>query len=142
MKIIIIDGQGGRIGKSIVEQLKKVLPSQPLIAIGTNSTATSAMLKAGADLAATGENPVLVNSRDADIIIGPLGIVIANSLLGEITPAMAEAVGSSKALQILLPVNRCNHYVVGTEELNLTDAIRQVCQKVVSLCSASSDSCK
>lgn len=141
MKIIIIDGQGGRIGKSIVEQLKKVLPNQPLIAIGTNSTATSAMLKAGADLAATGENPVLVNSRDADIIIGPLGIVIANSLLGEITPAMAEAVGSSKALQILLPVNRCNHYVVGTEELTLTDAIRQVCQKVISLCSGSPDHC-
>lgn len=141
MKIIIIDGQGGRMGKSIIEQLKKALPDQELIAIGTNSAATTAMLKAGADLGATGENPVIVGSRDADIIIGPLGIVIANSLLGEITPAMAEAVGSSRALQILIPVNRCNHYVVGSEDLSLGDAIKKVCEKVTVLCKTASQNC-
>ena len=94
MKIIVIDGQGGKMGKGVVEQLKKAHPGLELIAVGTNSIATSAMLKAGADAGATGENPVVVNSRDADIIIGPIGIVIANSLLGEITPAMAVAVGA------------------------------------------------
>ena len=113
MKIVIIDGQGGRMGRSVIEQLKKSYPDLELYAIGTNSIATSAMIKAGASHAATGENPAIVNSQDADIIIGPIGIVMANSLLGEITPAMATAIGSSKAYKILIPVNRCNHYIVG-----------------------------
>ena len=108
MKIIVIDGQGGKMGKGVVEQLKKAHPELELIAVGTNSIATSAMLKAGADAGATGENPVVVNSRDADIIIGPIGIVIANSLLGEITPAMALAIGESEAVKILVPMERCH----------------------------------
>ena len=130
MKIVIIDGQGGKMGQSVIAQLKKSFPSLPVIAIGTNSIATSAMLKAGADAGATGENPVLVASRDADIIIGPIGIVIADSLLGEITPIMSEAIGKSKAYKILIPVNRCNHYVVGCEDLSLTDYISQVIKQV------------
>lgn len=133
MKITIIDGQGGKIGKSIVEQLKKNHPEQEIYAIGTNSLATAAMLKAGADYGATGENPCIVNAQDSDIIIGPVGIVIANALLGEITPAIATAVGASKAYKILIPMNRCNHYVVGCSENGLSDNIRMVCEKVDSL---------
>lgn len=133
MKITIIDGQGGKIGKTIVEQLKKDHPEQEIYAIGTNSLATAAMLKAGADYGATGENPCIVNAQDSDIIIGPVGIVVANALLGEITPAIATAVGASKAYKILIPMNRCNHYVVGCDENGLSDNIRMVCEKVDSL---------
>ena len=133
MKITIIDGQGGKIGKSIVEKLKKSHPKQEIYAIGTNSLATAAMLKAGADYGATGENPCIVNAQDSDIIIGPVGIVIANALLGEITPAIATAVGASKAYKILIPMNRCNHYVVGSSEAGLSENIRMVCEKVDSL---------
>lgn len=133
MKITIIDGQGGKIGKTIVEQLKRTHPKQELYAIGTNSLATAAMLKAGADYGATGENPCIVNAQDSDIIIGPVGIVVANALLGEITPAIATAVGASRAYKILIPMNRCNHYVVGCDEVGLSEHIRKVCEKVDSL---------
>ena len=109
MKVLVIDGQGGRMGKALVEQIRTLCPEQPIIAIGTNSAATAAMIKAGAEVGATGENPVIVNSRDADLIIGPIGIVIADSLLGEITPAMAAAIGSSPAHKILLPVGSYRH---------------------------------
>jgi len=130
MKITIIDGQGGRMGRSVIEQLKKLHPDLPLYAIGTNSIATAAMLKAGEDYGATGENPCIVNAEDSDIIIGPIGIVFANALLGEITPAIAAAIGASKAFKILIPVNRCNHYIVGCTETSLSESIRQVCEKV------------
>ena len=132
-KITIIDGQGGKIGKAIVEQLKKAHPEQELYAIGTNALDTSAILKAGADYCATGENPCIVNAADSDIIIGPIGIVMANALLGEITPAIATAVGASKAFKILIPMNRCNHYVAGSMETSLTETIHDVCKKVDSL---------
>ena len=135
MKILVIDGQGGRMGKSVIEQLKKKWPDLEITAIGTNSLATSAMLKAGASAAATGENPILVNSRTADIIIGPIGIVMANSLLGEITPAMAEAVSSSPTFKILIPVNRCCHFIVGCGEQSLTAYISEVVDKVDELLS-------
>lgn len=129
--LIVVDGQGGRMGKAVVEQLKKTYPDQPITAIGTNSIATSAMLKAGADQGATGENPVVVACRDADLIIGPLGIVIADSLLGEITPAMAAAIGSSRAHKILIPVSQhCHHTVVGCGDMSLSEYIRQVCEEV------------
>ena len=132
MKILVIDGQGGRMGKSVIEQLKKKWPDLEITAIGTNSLATSAMLKAGASAAATGENPILVNSRTADIIIGPIGIIIADSLLGEITPSMAAAVGASRAYKILIPVKRCNHMIIGCQEASLTEYLRQVCQEVTA----------
>jgi prephenate dehydrogenase len=132
-KITIIDGQGGKIGKTIIEQLKRVHPEQELYAIGTNALATAAMLKAGADYAATGENPCVVNAEDSDIIIGPVGIVIANALLGEITPQIATAVGKSKAYKILIPMNKCNHYVVGCQDNGLAENIRMVCEKVDEL---------
>ena len=124
MNIMVIDGQGGRMGKSIVEQMKRNFPEDEILAIGTNSIATAAMLKAGADAGATGENPAIVGCRTADLIIGPLGIVIADSLLGEITPAMAAAIGQSRAKKILLPVNRCQHYVVGCRDLPLGEVVR------------------
>lgn len=130
MKITIIDGQGGKMGKTVIEQLKKSHPDLELYAIGTNSIATAAMLKAGADHGATGENPCIVNAQDSDIIIGPIGIVLANALLGEITPAIATAIGASKAYKILIPVNRCNHHIVGCRETSLTDYIRMVCEEV------------
>ncbi len=133
MKITIIDGQGGRIGKTIIEQLKATHKELELYAIGTNSIATSAMLKAGADYGATGENAVLVNAADADIIIGPIGIVFANALLGEITPAIATAVGSSKAYKILIPVNRCNHFVAGCTETSMSEYIRMAVERIDSI---------
>ena len=122
-KVVIMDGQGGKIGKMLVEQIKRRCPAQELIAIGTNSVATSAMLKAGADMGATGENPVLVNCEDADLIVGPVGIVMANSLLGEITPAMAVAVGKSPAQKILVPVNRCHVTVAGVGQHTMAEYV-------------------
>ena len=130
MKIIVIDGQGGKIGRTVIEQLKRRFPEQELLAIGTNSIATSSMLKAGASQGATGENPILVASRDADIIIGPIAIVMADSLLGEITPSMANADSASRAYKILIPTNRCNHYIAGCQEVSLSDAIQAVCDEV------------
>lgn len=127
MKIMIIDGQGGRMGSLLTEKTKNAaIPGAQIYAIGTNSIATAAMLKAGANYGATGENPVLVNSRDADYIIGPLGIMAADSLLGEVTPAMAVAVGQSSAMKILLPVNKCNHHVVGvSSEYSMSELAEQ-----------------
>ena len=124
MKILVIDGQGGKMGKTIVENLKMTLPECKITAIGTNSIATSAMLKAGADMGATGENPVIYNCLDADIIIGSMGIIIANSYMGEITSAMSSAIGNSKAVKILIPVNRCNLYVAGVKELSFSEYTR------------------
>jgi hypothetical protein len=130
LKIVVIDGQGGRMGKMVVEQLKGVLPNYELIAIGTNSIATAAMLKAGADFGATGENPVVFNCADADIIIGPLGIVIANALLGEVTPSMALAVGQSSAHKVLIPINKCNNIVVGVQELSYKEYVDLAIEQV------------
>lgn len=133
MKIMVIDGQGGRMGKSIVEQIKKNFPEDEILAIGTNSIATAAMLKAGADAGATGENPAVVGCRTADIIIGPMGIVIADSLLGEITPKMAVAIGQSDAKKVLIPVNRCQHFIVGCRDLPLGDYMKLVVEEVRKL---------
>ena len=131
MKIVIIDGQGGKMGSAVVAQLRASCPGISLVAIGTNSTATASMMKAGADFGATGENPVVVACRDADIIIGPLGIVIADSLMGEITPAIAASIGSSPAHRILIPVNsHCRHTLVGCRELPLSGYIKLVCEQV------------
>lgn len=130
MKIMVIDGQGGRMGKSIVEQVKNHFPEDEVLAIGTNSIATAAMLKAGADAGATGENPAVVGCRTADLIIGPMGIVIADSLLGEITPTMAVAIGQSGAKKILIPVNRCQHTVVGCQDLPLGEYVKLVVQQI------------
>ncbi len=130
MKIVVIDGQGGSIGKAIVEQLKKSLPHYDLTAIGTNSIAATNMLRAGADRAATGENPVLVACADADVIAGPIGIIQANALLGEITPAMSLAVSESRAKKILIPMTQCRISVVGTQSMGLSDYIKLLVEEV------------
>ena len=124
MKILVIDAQGGGIGKQIIAAIrKKDYQNVTITAIGTNSVATGAMLKAGADIAATGENPVIVNSRGADVIIGPIGIVIADALYGEITPKMAQAVAQSTARRLLLPVNKCDNIIIGVDDLSLSHLI-------------------
>ena len=139
MNILVIDAQGGGIGKQIVSALKKRYPEQYITAVGTNSLATSAMLKAGADVAATGENPVIVCSRKADVIIGPVGIVIADALLGEITAAIAmvhrnqNALGRSQAKRILVPVNHCDNYIVGVTDLSMTKLVDGVVTEVGKL---------
>ena len=130
MHILVIDGQGGGIGKQLVEEIRKALPETFITAVGTNSIATSAMIKAGADNGATGENAVIVGCRNADIIAGPMGIVIADSLLGEITPAMAAAVGQSPALRILLPVNRCKNLIIGIADTDIATMIKKAAEEI------------
>ena len=119
MKIVVIDGQGGRLGGLLVERVKARLPQAQVYALGTYTAATAAMLKAGADFGATGENPVVRNVMDADGVLGPVGVVVANAILGEVTPAMAEAVGSCRAKKFLVPMNSCGVVVAGVEELPL-----------------------
>ena len=112
MKILIIDGQGGGIGRQLVEALKRA-GENDVDCVGTNAIATTAMLRAGATRAATGENAAIVACREAEVIAGPVGIVIADALLGEVTPRMAAAVGQSLARKVLIPVNQCGNFVVG-----------------------------
>ena len=129
MTILVIDGQGGRLGQKLVESLKKSFPDAELLAVGTNTVATESMLKAGADRAATGENAVIVSSRGADIIAGPLGIALADALMGEITPAMANAVASARAYRVLIPMNLCDTYVAGVEGTStaiIADAVEHI----------------
>lgn len=122
-KVVIIDGQGGRMGRLLIERIRGTGQECEIQAIGTNSIATAAMLKAGADAGATGENPVIVACRDADVILGPVGIVIADSLQGEVTPAMAAAVGQSRARRLLLPVDQCGNVIAGVRELSMAQLI-------------------
>lgn len=130
MKIVIIDGQGGRLGSLLVERVKARLPQAQIHALGTNSAATAAMLKAGADLGATGENPVARGVADADGVLGPVGIVVANAILGEVTPKMAEAVGSCRAKKFLIPMNNCGVLVAGVETLPLPAYVSQAVEKL------------
>ena len=134
MKILVIDGQGGGLGKQLVAALSAQCPQAQLTAVGTNSLATSAMRKAGAVRTATGENAVVVNCRHADVIVGPIGIVIADALLGEITPAMAAAVCQSGAKRVLIPVNHCENYIVGVPDQPIGSLVAAAVQKVKALC--------
>ncbi len=126
MKILIIDGMGGGMGKAAVEIIKTEIPSADIIAVGTNSTATAAMLKAGANNAATGENAVIYNSQNCDFIIGAIGIVFGNSMYGEISPKMAEAVSSSMAYKLLIPTSKCNAHILGTAEKGLGSYLNEL----------------
>ncbi len=116
MELLVVDGQGGRIGQQLVRAITTRYPQQRIFAVGTNSLATSAMLKGGAIQGATGENALVVACRKADVILGPLGIVIADALLGEISPAMAAAVGQSRAKKILIPMNQCDTVIAGVTD--------------------------
>ncbi len=133
MNVTIIDGQGGQLGAQLVKEITTRFPFVDLTAIGTNAIATSTMLKAGAKNAATGENSVLVACRKTDVIIGPIGIVITDSLLGEITDKIAVAVGRADAVRILLPVNKCDNYVAGVSSSNIKNLIDDAILKLGSI---------
>ena len=133
MNILIVDGQGGGVGRQLIQSLKAAFPDDFLMAVGTNSTATSAMLKAGATAGATGENAVIVAAKKADIIVGPIGIVIADALYGEITSAMALAVAKSDAKRILLPFQHCDNIIVGVGDFNIANLIALAVQEIKNL---------
>ncbi len=133
MKILVIDAQGGGIGRQLVTEIKRKLPDAFVMAVGTNTTATASMLKAGADEAATGENAVIVASRMADVIVGPVGIVIADALLGEVTPKMAVAVAQSRAARILIPFHHCNNVIVGISSYNTGALIENAIAEIEKL---------
>ena len=133
MKILIIDGQGGGLGRQLVSAVRERYPEIEILAVGTNSAATNAMLRAGADQAATGENSVAVASERADVIMGPVGIVIADSMLGEITPRMALSVGQSRAKRILIPANLCDNIVVGVTEISMTKNVQNAVEALGAL---------
>jgi len=130
MNILVIDGMGGGIGKSIIEKIKSELPNAQITAVGTNSVATSVMLKAGADFGATGENAVIYNAAHADYIIGVMGIAFANSMHGEISPKMAEAVSASPAHKILLPIDKCNVTVAGVAQATAQTHISEIVHRL------------
>ncbi len=135
MKVLIIDGQGGGLGRQLVTVIKERYPQIEVMAVGTNSLATGAMLRAGADQAATGENSVVVASARADVIMGPVGIVIADSMLGEITPKMSRAVGQSRAKRILIPVNLCDNIIVGVTDASMSQNVQNAADALGTLIS-------
>ena len=136
-RVLILDGQGGGIGSQLARMLAKELPAGwELIAVGTNVTATGAMLKAGAAQGATGENAVIYNAARADLILGPIGMILANGILGEVSPAMAAAVSGSPAVKILIPTSTCGVFVAGTEELRLEDYLRLAAARAAAVMGA------
>ena len=130
MNILVIDGQGGQLGSQIIKEIIAKHPETDIMAVGTNTVATAAMIKSGAKKAATGENPIIVACRKADVIIGPVGIVIADSLFGEITPKMSVAIGQSDASKILIPVNKCENLVAGVPNLTVSALIEDALAKL------------
>lgn len=130
MNIVVIDGQGGNIGKQLVKKIREKYPEVEITAVGTNSTATENMIKAGATRGATGENAVVVAAKSADVIVGPIGIVIADALLGEVSPKMAKAVGRSSAKRILIPINRCETIVAGVDKMSPAVLIEDAVEKI------------
>lgn len=136
MRILIIDGQSGRLGAQVIEGLRKagITDGHTIVAVGTNSLATSGMLGAGADQGATGENAVVVQCRKADVIAGPIGITLADAMLGEVTQQMAAAVGRSDAARVLLPSDRCDTFVVGTVPMTRKQLVDAAVSKIIELC--------
>ena len=129
--VVVIDGQGGMIGRKLCDQLLEEKPDLSLLALGTNSAATSAMLKA--KQGATGENPVLVAARRAAVIAGPASIVVADSMLGEITPKMASAIGQSEAEKVLIPLNRCGILIAGVQDCPVDELIEKAAAMILKL---------
>ena len=134
MKIVVIDGQGGGVGRGIIEQLRAQGAKGEIVAVGTNVTATAGMLRAGADAGATGENAVVFNCADADVVTGPIGLLRANSMYGEISPAMAAAVSSCPGMLVLIPMGKCPVQVVGAVENPLSKYLEETARKVIALC--------
>ena len=133
MKLLVIDGQGGGVGKSLVSALKQLLPEQPIIALGTNAQATAAMLRAGADMGATGESAIRYQCKTADVIVGVTGLLHANAMLGEISPGIAAAISLSEAQKVLVPLERCGLYVAGVGQQRLDSLIREAAHLAASL---------
>jgi hypothetical protein len=128
MRIMVMDGQGGGVGRSLLEALKE------RFAVGTNATATANMMKSGVTSGATGENAVVYNSKRADVIVGPMGIVMADAMLGEITPTMAAAVASNDAKLILIPMSKCHATIVGVESRRLGEYIVEAVDEIAENC--------
>ena len=143
-RILIIDGQGGGLGRMLVESLRQS-GGYHITAVGTNSIATSNMLRAEPDEAATGENAVRVCSRGADVICGPIGIVIADAMNGEVTPAIALAVGRADAARVLVPMNRltahkrCDNRIAGIKDVPMAELVRDAVRQIVDLCGDTED---
>lgn len=137
MNVLVIDAQGGGIGRQVVAAIRENIPALSVTAVGTNTIATTAMLKAGADHGATGENAVIVGARQADVIIGPIGIIVADSMFGEVTPDMAKAVGQSSARRILIPVNHCDNIVVGVQTFGIKELVGEVIAELRKITAAS-----
>ena len=134
MKLLVIDGQGGGVGRSLVAALKQIMPAQPVIALGTNTQATAAMLRAGAELGATGESAIRYQCQSADVIVGVAGILHANAMLGEISPAIAAAVSQSEAQKVLVPLERCGLLIAGVGRQPLDALIREAARIAATLC--------
>lgn len=133
LKIAIIDGQGGGVGKRLIEKIRKATSNQfEIIALGTNSLATSGMIRSGANIGATGENPIVINADRVDVIMGPIAIVVANSIMGEITPKISCAIGNSTALKILIPLNKCNTQIPGTKDKNMNELLDYAVEELLS----------
>lgn len=130
MRIMIMDGQGGGVGRSLAEEISAKYPQAELVAVGANATATANIMKGGAALGATGENAVIYNSARVDAIVGPIGIIMANSMMGEITPRMAEAVASGEADLYLIPMSRCRAVIAGVENRKLADYVEEIVQRL------------
>ena len=133
MKIMVMDGQGGGVGRLLVETILAEIPAAEIVAVGTNATATANMMKGGTALGATGENAVVYNSAHVDAICGPMGILMANAMLGEISPKMAGAVSSAEVPVFLIPMGKCNAKVVGVAEKKLTDYVKEVVEGMTKL---------
>jgi NAD(P)-dependent dehydrogenase (short-subunit alcohol dehydrogenase family) len=131
MRIAVIDGQGGGIGRLIVEKLRQSLGAHAqILALGTNSLATAAMLKAGATEGATGESAIVYNSSKVELILGPIGIISAYSLMGELSPAMAHAIATSPAQKLLVPMNKCNIVIAGVETKTVPQLVDELVAQV------------
>lgn len=138
MKLLVIDGQGGGVGKSLIAAIKKALPAQEIIALGTNAQATSAMLRAGADLGATGESAIAYQCKSADVIVGVAGILHANAMMGEISPRIAGAISLSEARKVLVPLERCGLLIAGVDKQSLDSLILDAAQMVRTISEESS----
>ncbi len=134
MTILVIDAQGGGIGRQLISEIADNIPKAKIIAVGTNTSATAAMLKAGAHSAATGENAVVVGCRKADVIVGPIGIIIADSMLGEVTPNMALAVAQSNAKRVLIPFNHCDNIIAGVSNFSTSVLVSSAVSEIQKIC--------